>query len=387
MPPSSEPPPPAAQPHATHASVPPAVARSRWTDPFGRLSLRSGQALMVAAAATLVVLVGITLRVVVVPVLIALLLAAATWPVIAWLGRHGVPRAIAVLLTLLTGLAALGGVFTLVGTAVAEQWAELRATALEGFGQLENALADLPFGLQPGDLDTLLARAGRAVQGTQLQSGVLTGATAAVELLTGVVLMLFVLFFMLKDGDSIWAFAREQLPAGTLRNVDAVASNAIGVLGGYVRGTAVIALVDAVLIGLALVLLGVPLALPLALVTFIASFVPIVGAISAGALAAVVALVLNGPVNALLVVLAIVVVQQVESNLLAPLVHGHNLHLHPVAVLLAIAAGTIAAGIVGAILAVPLAAVAWGAVVVLRRQRAEAAGPGSTVWDGGDTEA
>ncbi len=339
---------------------------------------------MVAAAVALVVLVGITLRVVVVPVLIALLLAAATWPVITWLGRHGLPRAVAVLLTLLTGLTAIGGVFTLVGTAVAGQWGELRATAQEGFGQLEDALADLPFGLQPGDLDALMERTGRAVQGAQLQSGVLTGATAAVELLTGVVLMVFVLFFMLKDGDSIWAFAREQLPAGTLRSVDAVAGNAVGVLGGYVRGTAVIAFVDAVLIGLALVLLGVPLALPLALVTFIASFVPIVGAISAGALAAVVALVLNGPVNALLVVLAIVVVQQVESNLLAPLVHGHNLHLHPVAVLLAIAAGTIAAGIVGAILAVPLAAVAWGAVVVLRRQRTEAAGPGSTVWDGGD---
>ncbi|MFC5380892.1 AI-2E family transporter [Aquipuribacter nitratireducens] len=349
--------------------------KDRWADHFGRLALRSGQALLVVIAFTTLAYALIFLRVVVIPVLIALILGAALWPVVSWLDRRGLPRVLSVLVTFLAALGIIGGVFTLVGTAVAGQADELTEGVSGGLEQLQELGENLPFGLTQADVDQLLEQARNALQGAQIGSGVLSGATVAANIATGTVLALFVLFFVLKDGETLYRWLREQLPASTHERVDAVSDHSLHVLGSYVRGTALIAFVDATGIGIALVVLDVPLALPLALITFIASFVPIVGAVSAGLLAALVALVANGPVNALLVVAAIVVVQQIEGNILQPFIQGKALKLHPLAILLAVAAGTIAAGIIGAILAVPLLAVAWGAVTVLRRLRAERDGP------------
>jgi putative heme transporter len=348
----------------------------RWNDHFGRLALRSGQALLILVAFVLLAYALIFLRVVVIPVLIAVILAAALWPVVSWLDRRGLPRAGSVLLTFLAALVIIGGILTLVTTAIVSQADELTEGVTGGLTQLQQRISEsLPFGLTEGDVEQLIERGREALQGAQVGSGVLSGATLAVNIATGTVLALFVLFFALKDGERIYRWVRDQLPQGSHVRVDAVAENSLHVLGGYVRGTAFIAFVDAVGIGLALVLLDVPLAIPLALITFIASFIPIVGAVAAGALAALVALVANGPANALFVVGAIVIVQQLESNILQPFVHGKTLKLHPLAILLAVAAGTIAAGIIGAILAVPVLAVAWGAVTVLRRLRAERDGP------------
>ncbi len=349
--------------------------KDRWSDHFGRLALRSGQALLVLVAFILLAYALIFLRVVVIPVLLAVVIAAALWPIVAWLGRRGLPRALSVLVTLLAAFAIIGGVFTLVGTAVADQADELTEGVSGGLQELQDLGENLPFGLTRADVDQLVQQGRDALQGAQIGSGVLSGATVAANIATGFVLALFVLFFVLKDGETIYRWIREQLPASTHERVDAVSDHSLHVLGSYVRGTALIAFVDATGIGIALLILDVPLALPLALITFIASFVPIVGAVSAGLLAALVALVSNGPVNALLVVAAIVVVQQVEGNILQPFIQGKALKLHPLAILLAVAAGTIAAGIIGAILAVPLLAVAWGAVTVLRGLRTERDGP------------
>ncbi len=152
--------------------------------------------------------------------------------------------------------------------------------------------------------------------------------------------------------------------------MDAVGERSVHVLGGYVGGTAAVAFIDAFFIGLGLLILGVPLAIPLTLITFVGAFIPIIGAVSAGAFAVLITLVTNGAVDALIVAGIVLAVNQLEGNVLAPLLLGRSISLHPLVVLLALAAGTIVAGIIGAILAVPFAAVAWGAVSALREEKA-----------------
>ncbi|WP_255396161.1 AI-2E family transporter [Kocuria sp. CNJ-770] len=176
--------------------------------------------------------------------------------------------------------------------------------------------------------------------------------------------MIVILFFFLKDGEKMWNFTlrwfRGERRAKLAESVDRGAQ----VLGGYVRGTALVALIDAVFIGVGLVLVGVPLALPLAVLVFVTAFIPVVGATIAGIIAALVALVTNGPVEALIVVGIIVLVNQIEGNILQPIIMGRTLSLHALIVLLALTVGTLVGGIFGAILAVPYTAVAWAVIQV-----------------------
>jgi putative heme transporter len=178
-----------------------------------------------------------------------------------------------------------------------------------------------------------------------------------VEVLAGIALAIVTLFFLLRDGPTIWAWCRRLFPPQARTDVERIGERAWTTIGGYLQGVSIVAAVDAVLIGLALWLLGVPLVLPLALLTFVGGFFPIVGAFTAGFAAAMVALVTNGLTTALLVIAATIVVQQLEGNVLQPLVVGGAVELHPLAVILAVAAGGILWGIAGAFLAVPLAAV------------------------------
>lgn len=344
--------------------------RDRWKDGLGGAATRSAQILLVLAAVTVVAFVGVQLRLVVVPVLIAVLLAAAAGPLVDLFDRW-VPRLAAVWATLLLGLAVLGGVGWLVGDAVVSQWGELRDGAVEGFEQLQGFVESGPFGLPSVDIEDLTGELGSVLQGSAVQAGAITGATAVAQVATGILLAVVVLFFLLKDGRQIWAFFRAQLPPREHRRFDLVGIRAVQVLGGYVRGTATVALVDAVFIGIGLTLLGVPLALPLALLVFVAAFVPIVGAVAAGAVAVLIALVSNSPGTALAVLALVVAVNQIEGNFLQPVLMGKYLSLHPLVILLALAAGSIVAGIIGAILAVPFAAVAWSAVQASREATAD----------------
>jgi predicted PurR-regulated permease PerM len=340
----------------------------RWHDGFGRVATRSAQTLLVLAVVVVITYVGVQLRLVVVPVLIAVLVAAAAAPLVDWFARR-LPRAAAVWSTLLIGIALLGGVAWLVGDAVAEQWSDLRDGAVEGFEQLQEFIESGPLGLPAVDADELTAQLESVLRGSAVQSGAVTGATAVAQVLTGVVLAVVVLFFLLKDGREIWAFFRAQLPEREHRRFDLVGQRSAGVMGGYVRGTATVAFVDAVLIGVGIAIVGVPLALPLALLVFVTSFVPIVGAVAAGVVATLVALVSNGPLDALIVLAIVIAVNQIEGNLLQPVLMGRYLSLHPLVILLALAAGSIVAGIIGAILAVPFAAVAWAAVQASRESK------------------
>jgi predicted PurR-regulated permease PerM len=182
------------------------------------------------------------------------------------------------------------------------------------------------------------------------------------ELATGAALAVVILFFFLKDGPTIWAFFLRPFRGHRKARGERIGATAVRVLGGYVRGTAIIAFVDAAGIGIGLAILGVPLALPLAVIVFVTAFIPIVGATAAGILAALVALVANGPVVALIVVVIVVVVNQLEGNFLQPVVMAQSLKLHPLVILVALTAGTILGGITGAVLAVPIAAVGWAIV-------------------------
>jgi putative heme transporter len=286
-----------------------------------------------------------------------------------------VPRSLATLVTLLSGFAVLGGVGWWISTAVGDQWDDMVQSARDGFAQLRDYALEGPLPITEQNLQNAQDRLTEFVQGAQFQQGAISGATLAFEIIAGLFLGLVLLFFLLRDGRKIWAFLRDQLPSEYRERWDLTAERSVRVLGGYVRGTAVVAFVDALVIGIALVIVGVPLALPLAVVVFIGAFIPLVGATVAGILAALVALVSNGFVTAIIVVAVVIAVNQLEGDILAPVVLGQALSLHPLAILLALTAGTIVAGIIGALLSVPFAAVAWTAVKTWRENLSGPAPP------------
>lgn len=345
---------------------PPGQGRSArpgiWQDSLGRTAIRSAQVLLVLAIAAVLLYAAATLKLVVIPVLITVIIAAAVSPVVRSLKRRGWPDAATAWAAMLTGLGTISLVIWLVVRGFRREWDELVQAAEEGVGELEAWLGSGVLGLSADQIETIRREIVEFLTSDTVSSGALSGAVVAVEVVAGIFLGLVILFFLLKDGSRIWAFLVSPLPVVSKARAVRIGTRAVDVLGGYVRGTAVVALVDAVVIGVALVVLGVPLALPLATVVFLGAFIPLVGATVAGTLAALVALVANGPVSALIVVAVIIAVNQIEGDLLAPIVLGRAVRLHALAILLALTAGTILAGIIGALLAVPLTAVGWTVV-------------------------
>ena len=330
-----------------------------WSEGFGRVATRCAQVLLVLALTGVLVLVMAQLKLVVTPVLIAAIIAAAVSPLVGALRRRGFPDALAAWVALLTGIGVLSAVVWLVVRGFRAEWDELVDAAGEGLSELQRYLATGPFGISEEQIDSARQAAVDFLTSSTVSSGAIAGAAVAAEIVAGVFLGLVILFFLLKDGQRIWAFLVSPLPAGTHERAYRIGNRAVGVLGGYVRGTSIVALVDAVVIGVALALLGVPLALPLATIVFLGAFIPLLGATLAGAIAALVALVANGPGTALVVVIVVIAVNQLEGDLLAPILLGRAMRLHALAILLALTAGTIVAGILGALLAVPLTAVGW----------------------------
>lgn len=341
-------------PHRTAASL--------WGDRLGRPATRAAQVLVLLALASCVVFALARLSLLVIPVLIALILAAALAPVVRFLREHGWPALLATWTTLLGGLGLLGLVLWLVGREFSDEWSTLVEEAGRGVDELERFVTDGPLNISPEQLESARQAATDALTSDAVQSGALRGATAAVEAVAGLLLGLVVLFFLLRDGRRIYTFLLTPLQEPVRRRALRVGERSVDVLGGYLRGTAIVATVDAVAIGVGLLIIGVPLVWPLAATVFLGAFIPLIGAVLAGTLAALVTLVTNGPLAALIVVGLVIAVNQLEGDLLAPVVMGKVLSLHPLAVLLALTAGTILAGLVGALLAVPIAAVGWAAV-------------------------
>ena len=319
----------------------------------------SRRLLLVAAAAILFGYVVVQLSGVVLPMMVAVLVTALLYPPAAWLRDRGWPRILATTAVMAGSLLLVLGLLSLVGPAAASQFDELAAGARSGLDQVTTLLTQGPLGVTQAEIDARVEAAIDQVRGNLggLAGRVVSGALVAVNAVAGLLLVLFLVFFMVKDGDRIvdWLL---HLPRREWRD-DAreLGRRAWEVLVTYMRGVVVVALIDAVLVGAGLLAIGVPLVLPLAIVTFLGAFFPLVGAVITGALAVLVAVVTNGLLAAALVLALVVVVQQVEGNVLYPLLVGRSLRLHPLAILLTLSAGTLLAGVVGALFAVPIAAV------------------------------
>lgn len=335
-----------------------------WSDALGRAGARCAQSLLIAAVIAGLVWLLLRVSLVVIAALVALILASAATPLVRWLVGKGWSRLLATGAAFLGILLVLGGVVTGIVFAVRNEWAELSAQAVAGWQELQRFLMEGPLPIDTESIDAALQQAADFVSSGAFLGGALSGISAATNFITGAILMAIILFFFLKDGPQIWNFTLRWFRGEKRARLAESGDRTIEVLGGYVRGTAIIAAVDAIFIGVGLAVLGVPLALPLAVIVFLGAFVPIVGATVAGILAALVALVTNGPIIALIVVAIVVLVNQIEGDLLQPVVMGRTLSLNALVILLALAIGTIVGGITGAVLAVPLTAVAWSVIQV-----------------------
>lgn len=345
-----------------------APAVGPWADGLGRAGSRAAQTLLIAAVTVGALWVLLQVQVVLIALLVAFILAAAVAPLVRWLKDKGWSKLLATVAAFLGILLLVGGVITGIVLAVLSEWDTLTEQAAGGWAELRNFVATLPLPFETEAIDEAIDEAlrqvGEVLSSGAVASGALTGLSAATEFITGAVLVVVFLFFFLKDGTTMWNFllrwVRGERRAKLAESIDRSSQ----VLGGYVRGTALVALVDAVFIGAFLFITGVPLALPLSVIVFVTAFIPVIGATLAGVLAALVALVTVGPIVALALVAWIIVVNQVEGNVLQPIIMGRTLSLHPMLILVALTVGTISGGIVGAILAVPYTAVAWAVIQV-----------------------
>ena len=336
--------------------------------PLARAAQVSLQFLLVAGALAVAGYVLVRLRLVVLPLVAAVFLATILMPAVDWLRRR-LPGALAAFVVMLVALALLGGLTALLAPSVVDEFGDLGESLREGLGQVGSTLERLGFSQAEidGAIDDALTSLQENVGG--IGQGVVTGALFVGELVTGLLLALVLLFFLLKDGHGVWNWIVSLVPDRRRDGLREVGSASWATLGHYLRGVALVALFDAVTIGVALAILGVPLVLPLAVLTFFGAFFPLVGAFTAGLLAALVALVSDGAVTALIVVGVIVAIQQIEGDVIYPVLVGRQIRLHPVAILLVLTAGAVLAGIVGALFAVPAAAVAWTAIQHLRGER------------------
>lgn len=346
---------------------------SLWADGFGKLGIRAIQIVVVVVVAAGIIFAIQQLTLVTIPLMIALILACAFTPVMNAMRRRGVPSALATVITLLAIVVILGLLSWLIVWAVRDQWDELYSQAEEGVQQLLAWSQTLPFEfLQPEQIDEWIATLTDFLTSAQFGSGALAGVSAVANFVTGLALMVTILFFFLKDGPQMWEFLLRPFRGENYLRARRIGDKTVSTLGSYVRGTATVAAVDAIGILIGLLILQVPLAIPLAVLVFLLAFIPIVGATVAGILAALVALVANGWVNALFVVGIVVLVNQLEGNFLQPVLMGRSMKLHAFVILVALTVGTVLGGIVGAILAVPITAALWGVI---------------QVWDGPDTPA
>ncbi|HLK72351.1 MAG TPA: AI-2E family transporter [Streptosporangiaceae bacterium] len=317
------------------------------------------------------------LYIVVVPCIAALLLTAVLQPLTSRLRRAGLPAMAATWVTLLVAAIVVGGLITLVANRVSADYPTLLDEAKHTTAQVQSWLAGPPFHVKNNNVQkflnnipSYLSKHKSLVEGT-----VVTGGKIASEFFGGLVLMLFVMFFLIKDGERIWNWLLGAMRTGTARRVDRAGHASWLVLVYYMRGTVVVAAIHAIVVGVALWIMGVPLAVPLAVVVFVAAFVPLVGLLVAGTLAIVVTLATKGWVDAVILLGILVVEDQMEAHLLQPQVVGKMIRLHPLAVILSLAAGGVLAGIPGAVVAVPIVAVITRALPELRRTEPEDLGP------------
>jgi putative heme transporter len=359
----------------TGGTAPAVAASDAATQPRGRSAAISDGLAFMARWSLRLALIGLGLAllwwvigrlwVIVMPVLLALLITTVLLPPAAWLRRRGVPAALAATIVLLTSLVVLGVVVYLIANSITGGVGEIATNAVAGLQSIQNWISGPPLNIGSTQFDALLEQATQRLQNSvsTIASGVLTGVGTLASLVVTGLLALVLAFLFVKDGDRFLPWLRHFVGPRVGGHLSVVLGSVWATLGGFIRGQALVSLADAVLIGAGLLIVGVPLALPLAVLTFFGGFIPIVGAIFAGALAVLVALVSNGFTAALIVLGIVLAVQQIEGNLLQPMLQGKSLNLHAAVVLLAVTAGGSLYGIAGAFLAVPVTA---AVAVVLR---------------------
>lgn len=385
------PPPPAYAPSV--AARPDPVAAIPWGM---RVAAEAGWRLLVLAG-TLWVLMRVisAVQLVVLAFVAALLVTAMLQPTVARLRRYGLPRGLATAVTAVLGFVIMGLVGWFVVWQVMDNIDTLSDKVRTGIEDLKNWLLDSPFHVTDQQINDIAKNLSDTV-GTNTEaitSAGLQGVTVMVELLTGMLLAMFSTLFLLYDGRRIWHWVLKLVPAQARPGVAGAGPRAWRTLTAYVRGTVIVALIDAIFIGLGIYFLNVPMAVPLAVFIFLFAFIPLVGAVVSGALAVVVALVTEGVFTALMVLVVVLAVQQIEGHILQPFILGRAVRVHPLAVVLSVAAGGMIAGIGGAVVAVPLVAVTNTVVGYLRSygqeesQRHAPPPHGSTALDAAPTPA
>lgn len=314
----------------------------------------------IAVAAALWVLAWVVGEtwVIILPVVLAVVACTVLWPPVRWLLGKGLPPAVAALSALVVALGVVAGVVAAVAPAIVEQSTQLAEQATAGVVQVQKWLGGPPLNISEAQLNSAVTAITDRLNSSsaQIASGVFTGVGAATSALVTVFTTVVVTFFLLKDGPRFIPWMRRVVGRPAAPHAAELLQRVWSTLGGFIRTQAVVSFVDAVLIGIGLVIVGVPLAYALAIVTFIGGFIPIVGAFVAGGLAVLIALVSNGPADALIVLAIIVAVQQLEGNVLQPWLQSKSMKLHAVIVLLAVTLGASTFGVIGAFLAVPVAA-------------------------------
>jgi len=341
--------------------------------------------LVIAGAVAVFIWIVIQLKLLVIPLLIALLLTALVWPAFTLMLRHRVPRWLALVVSVLGTLAIISGLLYLAIWQITREWPSVRARTVESVGELRQYLIDGPLHLTATQIDDLLAQAWTFLQqqAELLWSGALVIGSTVGHVATGALLTLFILLCTLADGGGIWRWVVRLFPSRAREAVDGAGRTGWVTVVTYARTQMFVATIDAIGIGLGAFLLGVPLAIPVAVLVFLGSFIPFVGAVVTGAIAVFLALVYNGPWIALWMLLVVLGVQQLEGHVLQPLMMGAAVKVHPLAVVLVVAGGAMIAGIPGALFAVPLAAFVNVVALYLSRRQWETGGrpdPAELIW-------
>jgi predicted PurR-regulated permease PerM len=323
----------------------------------------SWRILVVAGAAALGVFLFWRLRAFAIPLFVAILFSTQMLPATRWLAARGLPRAAAMVVVMLGLLATLAVLTVVIIGSFVGELDEIGAFVSQAGDDVASWLKDNdgPLQLDGSSVDDAAHQVGPALAsaGKALFGGVLGGASLVVELISGTVLALAFLIYLLTDGEHVGAWLVGRFREERRPTVRRMALRGWQALGGYVRGVTLVATFDAALIGLGLVVLGVPIAGSLTALVFLAAFVPIAGAWVSGAVCVAVALAANGVGTAAAVTVIVLAVQEIESLVLDPIVYRRSVNLHPLATLAAVTAGGIVAGIIGALIAVPVVAFFW----------------------------
>ncbi len=311
------------------------------------------------AVAALVWLIS-QVAIIVIPVIVAMLISALLYPVVHLFERKGLPRGLGVLAALVMFIVAVTGLVWLIVSQLRAGFGDVARKATQTWNDILAWIESAPFGLSADQVNSFVEQLTKTVSDHQGQiwSGALSVTTTAGQVVAGALLTLFSLIFLLIDGKRIWYWVLGFLPKRAHAATDSAGKNGWVAVGQYVRVQVLVAFIDAVGIGLGAVVLGVPLPIPIAIMVFLGSFIPFLGAISTGAVAVFIALVYNGPINALIMLGVVILVNQIEGHVLQPLVMGNAVKVHPLGVVLAVSTGALLAGIPGALFAVPLTAAA-----------------------------